>query len=490
MRILLASSDACRCLTLCFVVVAWYSGISRADDTPTPVKASVSVHPGKPGVKIPADFIGLSCEKKILSRECFGPENPTLLALCRTLGPGVLRIGGNEVDTTFWSRTEAPALESMQKNRYSLEPMTIGPVSVDNLFEFARSSGWRVIYGLNLGVYNPAMAAEEADYVLKVGGLQLLALEIGNEPNLYPKGPNRPGIRPWSAGYKEYKEEFVGTADAIREKHRKAPIAGPATTKSTDWMERFMADFKQEIAVSTSHTYPLSVNEVDPKAPRFASIENLLGSKFPEDWLPKLEASKAVGVPYRVGECNTASGGGKSGVSDTFASALWCIDYMFDLAQHGAAGINIHGSFRPGKYSPIVFNNKQEIYEPAVIYYGMLFFRQAAQGRLVPTECTTTANLVSYAAVDADGTLRVVLVNKDLTRPVVASVAFGSEAKRAEAIRLTAPEVTSTEGITLAGTAVAADGTWTPQPGEIVPCADGSCDVSVPIASAVLLTIN
>jgi hypothetical protein len=335
----LLASSASRCfLTLCFAVAAWHSGISHADDTPTPVKASVSVHPGKPGVKIPVDFIGLSCEKKILGRECFGPKNPTLLSLCRTLGPGVLRIGGNEVDSTFWSRTDAPALESMQKNRYSLEPMTIGTVSVDNLFEFARDSGWRVIYGLNLGTYNPAMAADEADYVLKVGGRQVMALEIGNEPNLYPKGPNRPGIRPWSAGYKEYKEEFIGTATAIRAKHRKAPIAGPATTKSTDWMERFMADFKKQIAVSTSHTYPLSAEENDPKGPRFASIENLLGSKFPDDWLPKLEASKAVGVPYRVGECNTASGGGKSGVSDTFASALWCVDYMFDLAQHGAPG--------------------------------------------------------------------------------------------------------------------------------------------------------
>jgi hypothetical protein len=86
--------------------------------------------------------------------------------------------------------------------------------------------------------------------------------------------------------------------------------------------------------------------------------------------------------------------------------------------------------------------------------------------------------------------LRLVLVNKDLTRPVVASVAFGSKATRAEAIRLTAPEVTLTEGITLAGTAVTADGMWTPQPGETVPCTDGSCEVSVPIASAVLLTIN
>ena len=144
-KTLLASSASRRFLTLCFVVAAWQSGIGHAEDTHSPVKASVSVNPGKPGVKIPVDFIGLSCEKKILARECFVPKNPKLLALCRTLGPGVLRIGGNEVDSTFWSRTEAPALESMQKNRYSLEPMTIGPVSVDNLFEFARDSGWRVI---------------------------------------------------------------------------------------------------------------------------------------------------------------------------------------------------------------------------------------------------------------------------------------------------------------------------------------------------------
>ena len=144
-----AASDA-RLLTLCLVAVAWHSGISRAEDTPAPVKASVRVHSGKPGVKIPEDFVGLSCEKKILCRECFEPKNATLLALCRTLGPGVLRIGGNEVETTFWSRTDAPALESMQKNRYSLEPMTIGPVSVDNLFAFAKDSGWRVIYGLSI----------------------------------------------------------------------------------------------------------------------------------------------------------------------------------------------------------------------------------------------------------------------------------------------------------------------------------------------------
>jgi hypothetical protein len=34
---------------------------------------------------------------------------------------------------------------------------------------------------------------------------------------------------------------------------------------------------------------------------------------------------------------------------------------------------------------------------------------------------------------------------------------------------------------------VAADGAWTPQLGETVSCADGSCEVLVPITSAVLV---
>ena len=32
-----------------------------------------------------------------------------------------------------------------------------------------------------------------------------------------------------------------------------------------------------------------------------------------------------VGVPLRLGETNTASRGGKAGVSDSFASALWAV---------------------------------------------------------------------------------------------------------------------------------------------------------------------
>ena len=51
----------------------------------------VTVHSDKPGVEIPADFLGLSYEKPMLAESHFRPDNTELLNLCRNLGGGVLR---------------------------------------------------------------------------------------------------------------------------------------------------------------------------------------------------------------------------------------------------------------------------------------------------------------------------------------------------------------------------------------------------------------
>ena len=120
----------------------------------------------------------------------------------------------------------------------------------------------------------------------------------------------------------------------------------------------------------------------------------------------------------------------------------------------------------------------------------MLLFHQAAQGRVVPAECWTTANFTAHAVLGDDHKLRVVLINKDLTNSVTATVATGSSRKMAELIRLSAPSVTSTEAVTLAGSPVAKDGTWTPRPGEKVPWMKGKSEVSLPAASVALLTIE
>jgi hypothetical protein len=45
---------------------------------------------------------------------------------------------------------------------------------------------------------------------------------------------------------------------------------------------------------------------------------------------------------FRIDEMNSVACGGKAGVSDTFASALWALDTVFAVARSGADGVNIH----------------------------------------------------------------------------------------------------------------------------------------------------
>ena len=42
-------------------------------------------------------------------------------------------------------------------------------------------------------------------------------------------------------------------------------------------------------------------------------------------------------------EGNSCYRGGKPGMSDAFAAALWAADYMLELASLGCAGVNLHG---------------------------------------------------------------------------------------------------------------------------------------------------
>ncbi len=476
-------------ITLAALLFAPLAGLCA--DAPASQTALVTVHPEKPGAKIPGDFLGFSFEKKMLSIEAFHPANAALINLFTNLGGGVLRVGANEGDSTFWSRTEMKPLSKQKSLGYSLKPLTIGPLSVDNLYAFARQSGWRVIHGLNLGTVDPVMAADESAYALQVGGPLVLALEIGNEPNLYRAKPPQVGLRPAKYNYDQYRKELESYYKEILSKLPRAPLAGPTTTRFCDWLPKFVKDFKDQTALVTSHGYALSGSETNPASVWFPSVENLLRPQKDKEevWLPKLEAAKAAGLPFRLDEYNSCTSGGKAGVSDVFASALWNLDFMLEIAAHGAAGVNVHGGMGPrAGYSPLSYRDNRYYANP--IYYSLLLFHQAARGHLLTVDCQTAANFVAHAVQGADRKLRVVLINKDLTRPVVASIATGAPHAKATVIRLSAPAATATEGVTLAGSAVAKDGTWSPQPGETVPCVSGKYEVTLPVASAALLTLE
>ena len=68
-------------------------------------------------------------------------------------------------------------------------------------------------------------------------------------------------------------------------------------------------------------------------------------------------------VSLWAGEANSASCGGAPNVSETFASALWSLDFLSELNKAGVVGANFHGGPHPNPsagsdtYSPVAFDD-------------------------------------------------------------------------------------------------------------------------------------
>jgi uncharacterized protein (TIGR03437 family) len=397
------------------------------------------------------------------------------------VGPGLLRFGGNSVDKlTGW----------MPGQRTSSTPASvIASSDVDRAFGFARAVGWRVLFSLNLGQGDPATDADEADYVYRSASDVLSGFEVGNEPDLYHSN----GLRPATYTVNDYMAEWQTYASAIQARVPAAVLTGSAAAGSiTTWTSTFASHLGSRIALLTQHLYPLAPTSVNPNASNVASVPHILGSpaRQTEDTDGSQIQAIAQGqkIPWRMAETNSCYNGGEKGVSDVFASALWGVDYMFTLAGRNAAGVNFHGG-GTGTYTPIAVTSTQATARP--LYYALLLFRAAARGRVVPLNVSANGvNLTAYGALDDDGTLRLTAINKDMTQDAAVSIAPGAGYTTALAIRLAAPAVDSTTGVTLGGASVQADGSWLPAGLENVSSSDGAFLTTVRAASAVLVSFG
>src|ERR1700744_3825894 len=68
-------------------------------------QVTLTIDDSSPKYTIPSNFVGLSYETKILaeSPEILNENNKVLVQLIKNLGPGILRIGGDTSDETFWT---------------------------------------------------------------------------------------------------------------------------------------------------------------------------------------------------------------------------------------------------------------------------------------------------------------------------------------------------------------------------------------------------
>lgn len=446
--------------------------------------ATLTVHPEREIGRFPANYTGLSYEAGQLAEpDFFSPANSSLIGLFRRLGDrGVLRIGGNSSEFAVWSPEGPPAggLGTMVVGNKVHKLTATTPQAIQNLSGFLDLVGWQLIYGVNLGTGSPAAAADEAAAVWQATGRRIIAFQIGNEPDLY----HHNGLRPPTYGFPDYLAEWQRFAAAIRARVPEAPLAAPDVANNVDWVREMAEDAGNMIVLLTGHYYA----EGPPANPAM-TIERLLSPnpRLLTSMASLMETSRQYHLPYRMAEGNSCYDGGKKGVSDTFASALWAGDYMLQVAQAGYVGVNFHGGGR-GAYTPIASHDGINNARP--IYYGMLLAGQLAGARLVEADCNSGGtNATAYAGRAGDHTL-IAIFNKDEGDSLRLSIDCGRPVRAARLWRLAAPAVDSATGVTLAGAEVSDDGGWTPANEERVSATGQQMSIDLPPASAALVFVR
>ncbi len=451
------------------------------------------------GPRIAPGFIGISFEYPALTQ--YTGVDPARLnsafeRLVANLAPGqspVIRIGGNSTDTTWWPtrRLGRPAGAS-----YSLSPRWLAIVT-----RLADALGARLILGIDLEARPPAIGRAEARaFATYLPRRRILALEIGNEPSRYAHFPwyhtagGAPVLgRSTRYDFRSFAAEFAHLAHRLPEGLR---VAGP-TLAGDNWMSRlawFLRTYR-DVGLVTFHRYPMNRCFTLPGSPHYPTIGHLLSASASESLgqlvAPYVAIARRDGLPARLDEINSVACGGKRGVSDTFASALWALDTAFAMARAGLQGINFH-TFPRASYALFHFRRIAGSWSATVApeYYGLLAFTLAAPpgSRLIATRKSAPASIRCWATRGPDGTIRVTLINDDLAHRHVVLVRLPRPATSASVTRLVAPGARATRGVRLGGASFDSSGSISPRSLPALVRSPRVYLVPLPAASAAILT--
>lgn len=457
------------------------------------------------GRPIPAGFIGLSIEYRS-ALYYFGDDpahpDPVFIQLVRNLTPGqspVLRFGGDTTDWTWWP---TPGVVRPAGIRYSL-----GPSWTAASLATARQLNARLILGINFEADSAAIARTESSQLLAgIGRPYVAGFELGNEPEVYgtlgwyftPAGVPVLGRRA-SYRFATYLPDYARIAAALP---RSVPLVGPASG-APKWLAglgRYVRA-NPRVRLVTFHRYPLNRCFTGRASAAYPTIGHLLSAASSSGLADSLAAAVKVaharGLPFRSDELNSVACGGKLGVSDTFASALWALDTLFAMARVGVDGVNIH-TFGGAFYEPFsVHQDAAGQWSASVkpLYYGLLTFARAAPpgSRLLPTPGRAVKPLSIWATRTPGGTIRALLINDALRRTVQAAVRLPTTRTQAVATQLRAPRVGARTGVTLGGQTFASPTTTGTPTGratdQMLRAVRGRFVVRLPPASATLLTV-
>jgi hypothetical protein len=359
-----------------------------------------------------------------------------------------------------------------------------------------KAAGWQCLYGINLGgaatgATTPALAAAEVAYVAQQFGSSLLGIEIGNECDLYGNSGNyfagNWSLSQFEALWAQYRSAILAATPGV-------PITGPASAGSeSSWTVPFGQTVgRSEISLLTQHYYRANGELATSTAAYLITPDAALASD-----LATLHAGAlAIGIPFRMSECNSFYNGGSNGVSDSYASSLWVIDYLFNCVQGGASGVNFHGGGDSAGYTPIA-DSSGVVVGARPEYYGILLFTLAGAGTLYQTQVSAASlNVTAYAVKSSSGGTNLVVVNKDSTQNLQLSVSLPQSVTTATLLAMTqltsgatAPDLSATSDVTIQGASVGIDGTFSAGAAYTLQPSGTQVSCYVPTLTAVLIQV-
>lgn len=406
--------------------------------------ATLTLNADAKGSTIPIEFTGLSYESAQLANPAFfSAENKKLIEVFRDLSPsGSLRLGGGSSEFTTYSDGDPTGFAPFEvfgpDTSKTVKKGTVTTAfALHNLRAFLDATGWSCIYGLNLGQGTKENAAAEAAAVHRILGRRLTALQIGNEPdsfrNRYRPASYSPGdfLKEWNT----FHEAIVSVAPGVR-------FAGPDISNKQAYLTAFAGQASQhaDIALLTGHYYAMGpAGSPDATLDQLLTPEPRLATMKAHDFVEVLAAIRTARLPFRISEGNSCWDGGKPGVSDTLASALWCADFMLRCAELGFAGVNLHGGGN-GYYTPIA-GAPSTGFTKRLEYLGMQFAQQLAGATMLPSTLAGASPQLSAYAFEKLHERSLVVINKSDT-PTTVSLREGTRLA-GQAIILTGPALDS-----------------------------------------------
>ncbi|MGA2926234.1 MAG: glycosyl hydrolase family 79 C-terminal domain-containing protein [Solirubrobacteraceae bacterium] len=428
----------------------------------------ITVSPRAVTTSVPGSFLGLSTEYWALP--IFRRHVPVLERVLTLLhvpgnGPLLLRVGGDSADHTFWE----PTAHDPPRWVFRLTPAWLRETSA-----LVQRSGVRLILDLNLVTDSPSQAAlwaQAAERELPAGSI--VGFEIGNEPDLYVRkdwiatvSRADAELLPTVLDPTTYAADFRAYSQALAQVAPHVPLLGPVVANprlSLDWISTLLAAPHPGLAAISAHRYPYSACAT-PGSHAYPTIARIL-SPYASVGVARSVAGAVTlahdaGLPFRLTELNSVTCGGRPGISDSFATALWAPDVLFELLRAGVDGVNIHVRAQADN-APFAFTHHGLVARP--LLYGMLLFARALgpNARSVALHVSASKpslQLTAWGVRVRRDTLHVVLIDKSASAVRVRLRLPASGPATVQ--RLLAPSVSARSGVTLAGQQLSADGRW------------------------------